>query len=73
MSRSKWSVVFALLTALGLLFCQNVARGEESETAPQPPDGSSPPAQKTDVLKDARLLHAAVVLRRILRQPSFNR
>ena len=40
MSRSKWSIVFGSLAALSLLMCQNLARGDELQSAPQPPDGA---------------------------------
>ncbi len=52
MSRSKWSLVFGSLAALGLLVCQNLARGDELESAPQPPDGSSAPVQKPVLQKE---------------------
>ena len=53
MSCSKWSIVFGSLAALSLLLCQNVARGEELESAPQPPDGaSSAPAPNCVLPKD---------------------
>jgi hypothetical protein len=53
MSRSKWSPVIASLAVLGLVFCHNIARGEESAYAPSPETNASTVSAPTVVPQQA--------------------
>ena len=53
MSRSKWSPAIASLAVLGLVFCHNIARGEESAYAPSTETNASTVSTPTVVPEKA--------------------